>query len=392
MHYIRYLSSPKIHVKGSDVQLKAVIAVTTDLGETFYPHDLDLIVSLRSPTPDAEGESEVYLRRKIQCPAYTRALPIRLNLTRNDVDWPACLHVSVAKPTTSRNPGFLPSVVDIWSSPLNPTKGHFGSGPRIVRRFTPLNERPLTLIEESGDSIARHLWDGSQVLVQLIDQTINLDTSSSPLPLLEYVLISATYRRMHVLELGCGVGTVGLSIAQSIPDTDIILTDLSDVQELVEANIARLKPAINSKVSFLPLDWQAPVPQQVQSRSHDLIIVSECTYNTATLPALISTLLALLVRSPKAVVLVATKRRHPDEAVFFDLMQNAGLVLDCQTKVPLPGVMGEGYADAESHVGAYCYVGRGHRLSLSPRGSEGEVQQSGGAGRGRGRGKARDQT
>ncbi|KAK6437185.1 hypothetical protein LTR95_006620 [Oleoguttula sp. CCFEE 5521] len=387
MHYIRYLSSPKIHVKGSHVQLKAVVAVTTDLGETFHPHDLDLIVALCSPIPHAEGESEVYLRRKVQCPAYTRAFPISLDLTRKDVDWPACLHVSVAEPSTARNPGFLPPVVDIWSSPLNPTKGHFASGPRIERRFTPLNERPLTLIEESGDSIARHLWDGSQVLAELIDETISLQTSSSPLPLLEYVLISATYRRMNVLELGCGVGTVGLSIAQSIPDTDIVLTDLADVQELVEANIARLKPAINSKVSFAPLDWGAPVPKEVQSRSHDLIVVSECTYNTATLPALISTLLALLVRSPKAVIVVATKRRHPDEAVFFELMQNAGLVMDCQTKVPLPGVMGEGYADAESSVGVYCFVGRGHRLSLSPRGSEGEVTKSEGTSRARERGK-----
>lgn len=354
------------------MQLKAVVTVTTDLGETFHPENLDLVATIR----DTASDGDVYLRRKVHCPAYSRAVPISFSLSRNDVDWPACLHVS-ARPSASRSTGFLLPVVDIWSFPLNPTKGHFDSGHRVERRFTAANERSISLIEEVGDSIARHLWDGSQVLAQLIDETISMHSSATPMPLLEYVLVSATYRRLIAIELGCGCGTVGLSIAQAIPDCDIVLTDLPDVQPLAAANIARLNPAINAKANFVSLDWEEPLPKPILSRTHDLIIVSECTYNTATLPALVSTLLALLVRSPKAIILVSTKTRHPDEATFFTLMSTAGLILDSSARIPLAGVPGDGYADAATDVGVHIFHGQGHRLSLSPRGSESEVYTRG---------------
>ncbi|TKA37194.1 hypothetical protein B0A55_13625, partial [Friedmanniomyces simplex] len=130
---------------------------------------------------------------------------------------------------------------------MNPTNGHFESGWRVERRFTSLAERTVSLLEDAGDSIARHLWDGSQALAQHIDQTISLQMASNPLPLLEYVLVSATYRRLNVIELGCGCGSVGISLAQSIPDCNVLLTDLPEVTELVEANIERMKPAMSSE-------------------------------------------------------------------------------------------------------------------------------------------------
>ena len=118
-----------------------------------------------------------------------------------------------------------------------------------------------------------YLWDGSQILAQHFDQTISLQIPS-PIPLLEYVLISATYRRLHVLELGCGCGTVGISLAQSVPDCDVVLTDLEDVRELAEANIERMKPAMSSKVTFSPLDWEQGLPEKLQNRTNDLIVMS----------------------------------------------------------------------------------------------------------------------
>ena len=290
------------------------------------------------------------------------------------MDWPACLHVAV-KTTTVRPPGFLPAVVDIWSGQLNPTKGGFDSGIRVERRFVALSERTVSLVEDAGDSIARHLWDGSQALAQTIDETIGVQTHSS-LPLLEYVLVSATYRRLNAIELGCGCGTVGISLAQSIPDCNVLLTDLPEVDSLVAANIARLNPAINSTVTFSPLDWEQPLPKIVQSRTHDLIIVSECTYNTDTLQPLVDTLLALLARSPKAVILVSTKTRHDSEAAFFDLMKAADITKESSTRVALPGKPGDGYADWATDVGLHVFHGKNHRLSLSPRNSDEQVPKA----------------
>ncbi|QIX00056.1 hypothetical protein AMS68_005573 [Peltaster fructicola] len=375
MHYIRFLSPPKVVVDKSDITLKTVIAITTDLGETFFPEDLELVATIRESADDGD----VYLRRKLQWPAGARALPINFNLSRNDIEWPACLHVYVRQsPPASIDyggHGFLPPVVDIWSSPLNPTKGHFVSGPRVERRFVSLSERPISLLEDAGDSIARHLWDGSQALCQYIDQLICLQTPSQ-LPLLEYILVSATYRRLNVLELGCGCGTVGLALAQMIPDCDVILTDLPEVTELVVANVDRLNPAMNSKVSFVPLDWEEPIPARLRSRANDLIVVSECTYNADTLQTLVNTLTAILERSPKAVIVVSTKTRHTSEAAFFGMMQAAGIVQDSSVRVKLPGQPGDGYADWATDVGVHVFHGKGHRLSLSPRESEQDVPRA----------------
>ena len=356
-----------MHVNRGSVSLKAVLAVTTDLGETFYPDDLELVTTLR----DSEPDGDIYLRRKVQWKAGARSIPITFDLSYQDVEWPACVHVSM-KSASSKHSSFLPPIVDVWSGPLHPTKGRMESGRRVERRFMSLSERPVSLVEDAGDSIARHLWDGSQALAQHIDQTVALQTSS-PLPLLEYVLLSATYKRLNVLELGCGCGTVGISLAQTVPDCDVILTDLPEASELVEANIECMMPAMASRARFEPLDWEQELPAKVQERKNDLIVVSECTYNSDTLQPLVSTLLALTIRSPKVVIVVSTKTRHDSEVVFFDMMQNAGMVEDGNMRVSLPGIPGTGYADGATDVGLHVFHGREHRLSLSPRGSENEV-------------------
>jgi hypothetical protein len=360
-----------VHIEKNSIQLKATITVTTDLGETFYPDDTDLVATIRETAHDGE----VYVRRKLKWPANARSLPVIFDLSHTDVDWPACLHIGI-KTSVSKGPGFLPPIVDAWSGELNPAKGQLDSGWRVERRFIPLSERPVALIEDAGDSIARHLWDGSQALAQIIDETISLDNNTTPLPLLEYVLVSATYRRLNAIELGCGCGTVGIALAQSIPDCDVLLTDLPEVDSLVAANIARLNPAINSKVSFHPLDWEAPLPKPVHSRIHDLIIVSECTYNTDTLQPLVNTLKALITRSPKAVIVVSTKTRHDSEAAFFDIMKAAGFTQDSSMRMALPGITGSGYADYATDVGIHIFHGQNHRLSLSPRGSDQEVPKA----------------
>ncbi|KAK3699998.1 hypothetical protein LTR37_016158 [Vermiconidia calcicola] len=371
MHYIRFLKTPRVQVDRGSVLLKAVLAITTDLGETFYPEDIDLVITVR----DIENDGDIYLRRKVQWKAGARSVPVAFNLSHQDVEWPACVHVAVKNSATANNCGFLPPICDVWSGLLNPTKGRMDSGRRVERRFMSGAEREVSLLEDAGDSIARHLWDGSQALAQHIDHTINMQTPTS-LPLLEYVLISATYRKLNVLELGCGCGTVGISLAQAVPDCDVLLTDLPEVTELVAANIDRMKPAIASKVAFDALDWEQPLPERLQKRTNDLIIVSECTYNTDTLQPLVQTLLNLIARSPKAVIVVSTKTRHESEAAFFDMMKKAGLIEDGSVRLPLPGIPGHGYADWATDVGLHVFHGREHRLSLSPRGSDNEVPRA----------------
>ncbi|KAK8168015.1 putative methyltransferase-domain-containing protein [Phyllosticta citrichinensis] len=155
-------------------------------------------------------------------------------------------------------------------------------------------------------------------------------------PLLVSTLSSASYRKLNVLELGCGCGIVGISLAQIIPDCHVWMTDLPEAREIAQKNIAAMNPAMASSGRFETLDWDKPLPQAIEHQSYDMIVVSDCTYNPDSSPALVKTLLALVARSPKAIVVLAMKVRHESEAIFFDLMAKAGFLTATTAWQPLP--------------------------------------------------------
>jgi methylase of polypeptide subunit release factors len=81
---------------------------------------------------------------------------------------------------------------------------------------------------------------------------------------------------LHVLELGTGCGMVGITLAQTVPDTKVILTDLPEAREIVERNMDQARKAKGATLEFQELDWD----DQVSPSDHlDLIIAADCTYN-----------------------------------------------------------------------------------------------------------------
>lgn len=195
-----------------------------------------------------------------------------------------------------------------------------------------------------------------------IDRIIALQAPNSE-PLLERALASATVRKTNVLELGCGCGIVGIGLAQTIPDCDVLLTDLPEAKEVVEYNIEASNLAISSSVRFAALDWERPLPPAVRKRTFNIIIAAECIYNTDSIPPLVKTLSALITKSPKAVVLVATKFRHESERLFFDLACKSGLIESSKMELPLPGQAGYGYGDFSTHVDFHVLHGKDYRAS-----------------------------
>lgn len=193
--------------------------------------------------------------------------------------------------------------------------------------------------------------DGGIAITAYLDRMVSLQTDG--LHLLETSLGSATYKKLNVLELGCGVGIVGISLAQNIPDCQVILTDLPEATEIVKRNIDSMNTAMSSSVSFMPLDWEEPIPDKIAGKVFDIIVVSECTYNTTTIPALVKTLSALVKKSPKAILLLATKVRHGDEAMFHDLLAEADFVKASQTRLPLP--KGESTNEIDEEVEVYLF-------------------------------------
>lgn len=161
-------------------------------------------------------------------------------------------------------------------------------------------------------------------------------------------LLNSGKSTVQVVELGAGCGIVGIALATMLANCEVLLTDLPEVSEIVTRNINEASPKSSASIKFQTLDWDDPTPNLTR-RPIDLILVSDCTYNADSLPALVSVLARLVRGSPGAMVLVALKRRHESEAVFFGLMRTAGFA-SLQAKVPLPSQW-----EQVDQIEMYCY-------------------------------------
>jgi predicted nicotinamide N-methyase len=156
---------------------------------------------------------------------------------------------------------------------------------------------------------------------------------------------------LHVIELGSGCGVVGIALAELLPKCSVLLTDLPEVEEIVSKNIAAAQPAHASVLQYRPLEWEEELPDDLfESPSVDLVLVSDCTYNADSLPALVSVLSRLTDMSPHALILVALKRRHESESIFFDLMRSAGLESLHVDRMSLPSQY-----DESDEIELHCY-------------------------------------
>ena len=105
----------------------------------------------------------------------------------------------------------------------------------------------------------------------------------------------------------------------------------------MDCNVSKARKSSGTgKITTATLDWDDALPELIKQGQCDLVIVSDCTYNSDSIPALVKTLAAVIERSPDAMVVVAMKVRHDSEAVFFDLMVKAGLIKAENYTIPLP--------------------------------------------------------
>ena len=167
-------------------------------------------------------------------------------------------------------------------------------------------------------------------------------------------------RRLSVLELGSGCGIVGICFAKLLYRSDVLLTDLPEAMEILALNIATAEKSLASETTLnrLPLDWECPLPLAVRDRRYDLVLVSDCTYNSDSLPALVRTLSAIILQSPETLIIVSMKVRHSSEAVFFELMLDAGTVSIGHDIIALPDDVREQQGQELENVEIYTFCNR----------------------------------
>ncbi|KAE8383011.1 putative methyltransferase-domain-containing protein [Aspergillus bertholletiae] len=353
VYYVRFLKTPRIQKqKGGSLSISALICITTDLGDAFLAQDVDLVVSL-----SLKDSEKVLHQEPLSWKAGKRELAILLGpfhpqLSQHTI----VLSVAAADhrkhhPPSPDNlvgkPG-IPLVISGWSAPFGGPES-LAAEKLVERRFGPKGHLDLRIWEETGNSIARHIWDAAIASVIYLQQIAAAD-SAITVPLLSTLLQLERNAPLRVIELGSGCGIVGIALAQILPQCSTLLTDLPEVEEIVTQNIAVAKPTPSSNLKYQTLDWDEALPEDLCNDSIDLVLVSDCTYNADSLPALVSVLGRLVQSSPDAIILVALKRRHDSETVFFDLMQSSGLSNLHHDSMQLPS-----QHDQFDQIELYCY-------------------------------------
>eukprot|EP00747_Dinoflagellata_sp_TGD_P023290 gnl/TRDRNA2_/TRDRNA2_129703_c0_seq1.p1 gnl/TRDRNA2_/TRDRNA2_129703_c0~~gnl/TRDRNA2_/TRDRNA2_129703_c0_seq1.p1 ORF type:complete len:244 (+),score=41.67 gnl/TRDRNA2_/TRDRNA2_129703_c0_seq1:113-844(+) len=137
-------------------------------------------------------------------------------------------------------------------------------------------------------------------------------------------------RPVRVLELGSGIGLLGIGLA-ALGDTAVVLTDPDIVVnfsedgdegstlEWLQANVDLNRTVVGDRAVVRKLSWgnAADIASVKTSGTFDLIVGSDILYNIDNYPPLLATVRALSSR--KTVVVLGYQERHEREHEFLEL-------------------------------------------------------------------------
>lgn len=146
---------------------------------------------------------------------------------------------------------------------------------------------------------------------------------------------------LRVLELGAGVGIVGITLSRCYPQSSVIVSDLPEAEEIATYNIVcNKKQAVASgdsmDVKYQNIDWEQLLPENLRQGDLDLIVIADCTYNPDVVPDLVKTLEEVVKFNPGVMILLAMKVRHESEKIFFDLMKEKKMEIADTAMLALP--------------------------------------------------------
>ncbi|KAI1427641.1 putative methyltransferase-domain-containing protein [Xylaria sp. FL1777] len=401
MHYIRLLRPAKIQNSTEGLVVSLLFTITTDLGDSFLcPDDgsIDLIAAVQDTPADSANSAAVLLRGRQACrykwKTGMRVLDAKIRLTpglpKEKVNCRIAIYPAHQQPREPSTPLGALHVGDMlpWGVGANqtlkagvvmPATFEFVNGvcapvsirtlwlgARHLSRESGDDESLILRFEEDiGESIARHIWDAGVVTSAYL-----ADACSLPESIRE--LLSIERDSLNILELGSGVGILGITIASILPkaavaqgqtlkNARVLLTDLEEAEERARSNIAKAEAtlAINTidsatvTIEYENLDWdegcEGRFGSLVAATPWDLVVLSDCTYNVDSLPALVGTLSALHAAKEthhdvgndgpvKSSVLLATKPRHSSEEALFGLLEDQSWAYRVVKETPLPKI------------------------------------------------------
>ena len=167
MHYIRFLKAPRLETDSSGSSVKALVTLTSDLSDGFYPLPASLLVELldRQLAKDFTRRDAI-MKQHVQWQAGMRALPICCRVppyckVRRDLR----LRVQPAgelriNPVWEDGRLVMAPIVGVETADICWSQGAVEPERLMLRicRFVDYKEESLCVWEEMGETIAGHVW------------------------------------------------------------------------------------------------------------------------------------------------------------------------------------------------------------------------------------------
>lgn len=154
VHYIRFLKLPLYNQAVNlpkRALLSALITITTDLGDAFYPGELSVFIGIVNRISKIKlglfswKSGMRCLKIELKVPLEYLTSRARLLFTCSDTLEADPLHL-----------GRVPNVVSAWTEEFTGPKDPLVDA--VVRRFALPKGKVLEVCENNGESIARHIW------------------------------------------------------------------------------------------------------------------------------------------------------------------------------------------------------------------------------------------
>ena len=160
MRYVRFLKTPRVVAeKGTDKHhIYCLVTITSDLGDSFLPYDVQLSAEVLSSDPS----ERILVWRTAHWSAGMRSLPITFPSPKSRA---SSLRVRVGVESKSTFDEYSRlceqenrGIVSAWSAPFTTSSGSGETVKLVERRFRLPDHTQVKIWEETGESIARHLW------------------------------------------------------------------------------------------------------------------------------------------------------------------------------------------------------------------------------------------
>ena len=150
--YIRFQKSPKLDQQG---HVRSLVTITTDLGDAFYPADLKLnaiVVAAEDVKRHISEWQTVYWKSGMRTLWIDIANVDAISL----LDLRLVVNAETGTEWNVISFESMPEVLGVWSDSFDWDKRQAGS--MIERRYRTHSGPERIIMEETGESIARHIW------------------------------------------------------------------------------------------------------------------------------------------------------------------------------------------------------------------------------------------